>query len=452
MAFRRFGRVTTRRPARKYRRDTDMKMTLTEKIIATHADQDSVKPGDLVEVRVDQTYMDDLGGPVTMDLVEKAGFKKLFDPERVFITVMVNAPNRDIRVAEITKRMRRFAKDFGVSRFYEAGNAGIHNTVVIEEGLALPGELIIGGNSHACMAGAVGAFATGMGSTDIFGILATGQTWLKVPLTMKIEYKGKVDPWVTGKDLILLTIGEIGADGARYRAMEFSGEVINNLSMEERFSMTNMAIEAGAKSGIMACDEKTLEYLKPRAKRAFEPIRGDPEAEYDEVIELDVNGLGPVIALPHLPSNIKPVSEVGDLPIDQVYIGSCTNGWMTDLRMAASILKGHKIASGLRLIIIPSSSEIYRQALKEGLVDIFVDAGAAFSVSTCGPCIGAHMGVLGAGERCLSTSNRNFRGRQGSPESLTYLCNPAVAAASAIVGRVVSPEEVVGRGNLSMYQ
>lgn len=419
-----------------------MSQTITEKIIASHADKDVVRPGDLVEVRVDQTYVDDLGGPVTMDLVESAGLTKIFDPERFFITVMVNAPNRDIRIAEVTKRMRAFAKKYRIERFYEAGNAAIHNTLVLEEGLALPGELIVGGNSHACMAGAVGAFATGMGSTDIFGILATGRTWLKVPPTLRINFTGQLRPWVTGKDLILYTIGKIGADGARYRAMEFGGEAIQSLSMEERFSITNMAVEAGAKCGVIECDEATIEYVTPRAKRDFVPVVADEGATYDEVIELDVSNLEPLVAFPHLPSNIKPISEVGDLPIDQVYIGSCTNGWITDLRVAAKILQGQKVAPGVRLIVIPSSASIYRQALKEGLVEIFVEAGAAFSMTTCGPCIGAHMGVVGAGERCLSTSNRNFRGRQGSPDSLTYLCNPAVAAASAIAGRVISPEDL----------
>lgn len=418
-----------------------MSLTITEKIIARHAGRKAVEPGDIVEVRVDQTWSDDLGAPLTLGLLERNGIDKVFDRDRVFITSMVNAPARDIQTAGVLKDIRRLAQKYGI-KVYEAGEAAIHNSLAIEQGLTLPGELIAGGNSHACMAGGVGAYATGMGSTDIAAILATGHTWIEVPRTIRYRYTGKPGRWITGKDLILATIGRIGVAGADNAAMEFVGSAIDRLDVEERFSMTNMAIEAGGQNAIIAPDDKTSAYVKDRAKRNFEPIYGDPDARVSEEIVIPVDGLEPIIALPFLPSNTKRLSEVRGAKLDQVYIGSCTNGWMHDLRIAASILKGRHVAENLRVIVIPSTTAIYQQAMREGLADVFVSAGAAFSVPTCGPCIGAHMGVLAEGERCLSTSNRNFPGRQGSTKSETFLCNPAVAAASAIKGYICGPDEL----------
>jgi 3-isopropylmalate/(R)-2-methylmalate dehydratase large subunit len=418
-----------------------MAQTITEKIIARHAGRKTVEPGDIVDVTVDQTWSDDLGAPLTLALLERNGIEKVFDLDRVFITSMVNAPARDIQTAGVLRDIRQLARKYGI-KVYEAGDAAIHNTLAIEQGLTLPGELIAGGNSHSCMAGAIGCYATGMGSTDIAAILATGRTWIEVPRTIRYRFTGKPGRWITGKDLILQTIGRIGVAGADNAAMEFVGPAIDTLEVEERLSMTNMAIEAGGQNAIVAPDDKAMAYVKARAKRPFEPVFGDPDARVSDEIEIPVDGLEPVIAVPFLPSNIKPLSEVRGTELNQVYIGSCTNGWMHDLRIAASILKGRHVADHLRVIVIPSTTEIYKQAMREGLADIFVSAGAAFSVPTCGPCIGAHMGVLAEGERCLSTSNRNFPGRQGSTKSETYLCNPAVAAASAVKGHICGPDDL----------
>lgn len=418
-----------------------MRQTITEKIIARHAGRDTVRPGEIVDVAVDQTWSDDLGAPFTFGLLEQHGIDRVFDTERVFVASMVNGPARDIQSAGVLREIRRLTGRYGV-RLYEFGNAGIHNTLAIEQGLALPGELIAGGNSHSCMAGAIGAYATGMGSTDIAAILATGRTWLEVPRTIRYRFKGKPANGVLGKDFILYTIGRIGVAGADDAAMEFVGDPISALPMEERFSMTNMAIEAGAQNAIVEPDALAIAYARTRARRPFEPVYGDADASVSSEIPIDVDGLEPVIALPFLPSNTRPLSKMRGTPIDQVYIGSCTNGWLHDLRLAAGIMQGRRVADGLRVIVIPSTTEIYKQAIQEGLAEIFVDAGAAFSLPTCGPCIGAHMGVLGDGDRCLSTSNRNFRGRQGSVKSETYLCNPLVAAASAIKGHICGPDDL----------
>lgn len=418
-----------------------MKQTITEKIIARHAGRDSVRPGDIVEVKVDQTWSDDLGAPLTLGLLEKHGIEKVFDTERVFVACMVNGPARDIQTAGVLREIRRLAGRYRVP-LYEFGNAGIHNTIAIEQGFALPGELIVGGNSHSCMAGAIGAYATGMGSTDIAAILATGRTWLEVPHTIRYRFTGKPGSSVLGKDFILHTIGKIGVAGADDAAMEFIGDPISALPMEERFSMSNMAIEAGAQNAIVEPDERAIAYANERARRPFEPVHGDADAPVSQELAIDVDKLEPVISAPWLPSNTKPLSAMKGTQIDQVYIGSCTNGWLHDLRLAANVMKGRRVADGIRAIVIPSTTEIYKQALKEGLAEIFVEAGAAFSLPTCGPCIGAHSGVLGDGDRCLSTSNRNFRGRQGSPKSETYLCNPLVAAASAIKGHICGPDDI----------
>ena len=354
---------------------------------------------------------------------------------------MVNAPARDIQTAGVLKMIRRLCAKYEI-RLHEMGSAAIHNALAIELGLTLPGELIVGGNSHACMAGALGCYATGMGSTDIAAVLATGRTWLEVPRTIRYRYTGRLQRWVTGKDLMLHTIGRIGVAGADNAAMEFTGEAIEALEVEERLAMSNMAIEAGGQNAIVAPDAKTLAYVGPIAQRRFEPIYGDPDAPVSEEIEIPIGDLEPVVAAPFLPSNTTSWREVRGLALDQVYIGSCTNGWISDLRAAARVLEGRKIADGLRVIVIPSTAAIYRQALEEGLAKIFVDAGAAFSIPTCGPCIGAHAGVLADGERCLATSNRNFPGRQGSTKSETYLCSPVIAAASAVKGVIASPDEL----------
>lgn len=418
-----------------------MPQTITEKIIARHADRDSVNPGDYVDVAVDQTWSDDLGSPITLRLLEQYGIKAVFDTNRVFITAMVNAPAHSIETAQLIKGIRLYCDKYGI-RLYEMGSAAIHNALAIEIGKTLPGELIVGGNSHACMAGALGCYATGMGSTDIAAILATGRTWLEVPRTIRYRYVGKLQKWVTGKDLILHTIGRVGVAGADNAAMEFVGEAIDALSVESRLSMSNMAIEAGGQNAICQPDDKTLAYVGKIAARPFEPIYGDPDAPVSEEVVIDISGMEPVVSAPFLPSNTSSWRELRGKKIDQVYIGSCTNGWMHDLRDAAAIMKGHRVPDKLRVIVIPSTAQIHRQAVEEGLAQIFLEAGCAFSMPTCGPCIGAQAGVLAEGEVCLATSNRNFPGRQGSLGSQTYLCNPLIAAASAIKGFIASPDDL----------
>ena len=417
-----------------------MGMTITEKIIAAHAGVDRVRPGDFVEARVDQTWSDDLGSPLTMGLLEEHGLK-VWDTSRVFVTSMVNSPAQNIQTATVLKSIRGLTGRLEIP-LYEMGKAAIHNALGIEIGKTLPGELIAGGNSHACMAGGLGCFATGMGSTDIAAILATGHTWLEVPRTIRFRFTGQLRPWVTGKDLMLHVIGLIGFSGADNAAMEFCGEPINALGVEERLSMTNMAIEAGAQNAIIEPDAKTLAYVDKIAQRPFTPVYGDADAEVSQEHLIDVTGLEPVVALPFLPSNTRPLSEVKGERFGQVYIGSCTHGWISDMRVAASILKGRKVSDALRVIVIPSTAQIHRQCVEEGLAQIFLEAGCAFSMPTCGPCIGAHMGVLAEGERCLSTSNRNFPGRQGHVKSETYLCNPAIAAATAVKGALCSPDDL----------
>jgi len=419
-----------------------MGMTITEKIIADHAGKKEVKPGDLVTVKIDLAMANDVTAPLAIKILEKYHIDKVFDPERIALVLSHFVPAKDIKSAEQAKIVRDFAKRHNIKWFFQEGE-GIEHTILPEEGIVVPGDLVVGADSHTCTYGALGAFSTGMGSTDIAYAMATGETWLRVPHSMKFIFYGKPSAWVMGKDLILHTIGQIGVDGALYKAMEFEGEAIRHLSMDQRFTITNMAVEAGAKNGIIAPDEKTLEYVSQRAKKPWKVYHSDPDAEYSEIYEWDAGKLEPLVAWPYLPSNVHPVSASTHISIDQAFIGSCTNGRIEDLRIAAKILKGRKVHPYVRCIVIPASKKVYMQALKEGLIDIFLEAGCVVSVSTCGPCLGGHMGILAEGERCISTSNRNFPGRMGHPKSEAYLANPAVVAASAVLGRIAHPEEVV---------
>ncbi|MBI2304271.1 MAG: 3-isopropylmalate dehydratase large subunit [Chloroflexi bacterium] len=417
-------------------------MTLAEKILAAHAGKDRVEPGELINVRADVVMGNDITAPIAINEFRKLGVSKVFDPQRVVLVPDHFVPAKDILSAENAKLLRDFSREQG-SVFFEVGNMGIEHVILPELGLVLPGDVVAGADSHTCTYGALGAFATGMGSTDIACAMATGEVWMKVPPTIKIVYHGQLPPWVGGKDLILFTIGQIGVDGAIYSAMEFSGQAIESLSMDSRFTMANMVIEAGAKAGLFSVDAKTLEYVRGRAKRPYTVYQPDGDARYSQVLEYDVSSLEPQVALPHSPANIRPVSQAGDIAIDQAVIGSCTNGRLGDLRIAAQVLRGKSVNPNVRCIIIPGSQEVYLQALREGLIETFLRARAAVSTPTCGPCLGGHMGILAAGERCISTTNRNFVGRMGSPQSEVYLAGPAVAAASAVAGRIVGPEEVL---------
>ena len=416
-------------------------MTLAETILAAHSGKKSVAPGDFVTVRPDMILSNDITAPIAIKEFRKLGVKKVFDPKKIVMVPDHFVPNKDISSAEQAKMLREFAQEQGII-YFECGQMGIEHVLLHEQGLVLPGDVIIGADSHTCTYGALGAFATGMGSTDIATAMATGEIWMKVPLTMRFIYHGKAGKWVGGKDLILYTIGQIGVDGALYATMEFTGEAIDNLSMDGRFTMSNMAIEAGGKAGMCRADGKTVEYVTPRAKRAYSVYELSPASECAKVIEYDVSKLEPQVAVPHLPSNVKPVSQIKDIKIHQSVIGSCTNGRLEDLRLAASVIKNRKVAPFVRCIVIPGSQQVYLDAMREGLVGTFINAGCAFSTPTCGPCLGGHMGVLAAGERAISTTNRNFVGRMGSPKSEVYLSNPAVAAASAVLGRIASPEEL----------
>ncbi len=418
-------------------------MTITEKILASHAGKKAVSPGDLLDVRIDLALGNDITAPLAIQAFNEIGAKKVFHRDRVVLVPDHFTPAKDILSAEQCKILRDFARAHRLTHFFEIGEAGIEHTLLPEKGLVLPGDVVVGADSHTCTYGAVSAFATGVGSTDLGAAMATGKLWFKVPESMKLIYYGRRNQWVSGKDLILFTIGDIGVDGALYRAMEFTGEAIRHLPMSSRLTMANMAIEAGGKSGIFEPDEVTLEYVKPRAKRTFRIYRSDRDVHYAEEREYDVSKIGLQVALPHLPSNVKDVREVGKIEIDQVVIGSCTNGHLDDLRVAAKILRGRRIAPSLRLIVVPATPEIYRQALEEGIFGILLSAGGVISPPTCGPCLGGHMGVLAEGERAVSTTNRNFRGRMGHAKSEVYLAGPAVAAASAVKGRICHPEEVV---------
>ena len=417
-------------------------MTLAEQILANHCGRKSVIPGELIMVRVDLILANDITAPLAIKEFRRLGVKNVFDPRKIVMVPDHFVPNKDIASAEQAKFMRYFALEQGVI-YYEVGQMGIEHVLLPEQGLVLPGEVIIGADSHTCTYGAVGAFATGMGSTDIASAMACGEIWMKVPSTMKFVYHGKLPQWVGGKDLILHTIGDIGVDGALYSAMEFAGEAIAELTMDGRFTMANMAIEAGAKAGIFSVDHKTSSFLKERAKSSYQVYEAKGEDGYSKVVEYDVSGLEPQVAFPHMPSNTKPVSQVGNIDIDQVVIGSCTNGRLEDMRIAAGVIRGRNVNSHVRCIIIPGSQQVYLDALHEGLVEEFIRAGAVVSTPTCGPCLGGHMGILAAGERCVSTTNRNFVGRMGSPKSEVYLANPAVAAASAVMGKIAGPREAL---------
>jgi 3-isopropylmalate/(R)-2-methylmalate dehydratase large subunit len=416
-------------------------LTIIEKILAAHSGKTTVSPGDFLNVKVDMVLSNDITAPLAIKEFRKLGVKNVFDKNKVVMVPDHFCPNKDILSAEQAKLQRDFAREQQII-YYEVGQMGIEHVLLPEQGLVLPGDVVVGADSHTCTYGAVAAFATGMGSTDIAIAMATGEIWMKVPPTIKFVFHGKLNKWVGGKDLILHTIGDIGVDGALYAAMEFTGDTIDNLSMDGRFTMANMAIEAGGKAGIFHFDKKTKEYVEKRKRRAYQVYESDYDAGYEKVMEYDASAIKPLVALPHLPSNVKPVSETGNINIDQAVIGSCTNGRLEDLRLAAGVLKGHMVNSNLRCIIIPGTQQVYMDALREGLIETFVKAGAVVSTPTCGPCLGGYMGILAAGERCISTTNRNFVGRMGSTKSEVYLANPAIAAASAILGYIGTPDEL----------
>ncbi len=422
-----------------------MPKTISEKILADHAGKSEVFPDDLVEVNVDFAFGNDITAPLAIEAFRRAGASKVFDPERIGLIPDHFVPNKDIASAIQAAMLRDFAKEHKLPHYFEVGRMGIEHALLPEQGLVLPGDVVIGADSHTCTYGALGAFATGVGSTDLAAAMITGRVWFKVPHSMKFVFRGKRRPWVGGKDLILYTIGRIGVAGARYRAMEFSGEVIDSLPVSDRLSMCNMAIEAGAKVGIIPPDAITEEYVKVRAKRKYKFYHSDPDAKYEAVHEWDISNLEPVVALPHSPENVKQVTEIPETPIDQVVIGSCTNGRLEDLRIAAEVLRGRKVARSVRCIIVPATQKIYMEAMEEGLIATFIDAEAAVSTPTCGPCLGGYMGILAPGESAVATTNRNFVGRMGHVQSKVYLSNPAVAAASAVLGRIAHPDEVVGK-------
>ncbi len=416
-------------------------MTLAEKILAAHTGRKSVKPGEFLNVAADLVMTTDGTGLIAVRQFEKMGARKVFDPKKVVLVLDHLAPAPNVESAETGRVLREFALRHG-TLFYDVGRSGIVHVLLPEQGLVLPGELVVGGDSHTCTYGALGAFSTGMGATDIAYAMAFGQTWMRVPESIRLVYAGQLSPWVGGKDLILHTLSRIGVEGANYQALEFTGPAVEALGMDDRFTMANMAVEAGAKAGLFSPDEQTLAYVKERANRPYTVCRPDPDAVYARTVEIDVSSLEPQVSFPPSPANARPVSQAGGVEIDQAVIGSCTNGRISDLRAAATVLAGRKIHPKVRCIVLPGSRDVYLQALREGLIEIFVKAGAAVSPPTCGPCVGGHMGVLAAGERCVSTTNRNFIGRMGSPKAEIYLANPWVAAGSAVAGRIVHPREV----------
>ncbi|MEE9523213.1 MAG: 3-isopropylmalate dehydratase large subunit [Thermodesulfovibrionales bacterium] len=417
-------------------------MTITEKILAAHSGRDEVAPGELINAKVDLVLANDITAPIAIKEFEKIGAKEVFDKDRIALIPDHFAPQKDINAAEQCKMLRDFSKDNSLSLYFEVGRMGVEHALLPEQGLVVPGDLVIGADSHTCTYGALGAFSTGVGSTDVASAMATGECWFKVPESMKFIYFGKLNKWVGGKDLILHTIGDIGVDGALYRAMEFEGEIIDSLPMYGRLTICNMAIEAGGKNGIITPDPVTESYVKNRAKREYKFYSSDKDASYVDVREYDCSTIKPTVSCPHLPSNTRPAEELSDISVDQVVVGSCTNGRLEDLREAAVVIQGKKVNPNVRMIVIPATQEIYKNAMKEGLLEIFIDADAAVSTPTCGPCLGGHMGVLAKGEKAIATTNRNFVGRMGHPESEVYLANPSVAAASAVKGRIAIPDEL----------
>ena len=417
-------------------------MTITEKILSAHSGKKEVRRGEFIQADVDVALANDITAPLAIKKFKEWGAKRVFDEEKIVLVPDHFTPNKDIKAAEQCMLLRSFAREQNIINYFEVGRVGIEHILLPEKGLVLPGDLVIGADSHTCTAGALGAFATGVGSTDLAAVMITGKIWLKVPPTIRFIYRGNLKEWVTAKDLILYTIGDIGVDGASYKAMEFGGEVITNLTMAGRLTMCNMAVEAGAKNAIIEPDRITLEYVRGRARRNYQLYHSDPNAEYVEIKEYKVDKIEPQVAFPPLPSNTKGISEIDRIEIDQVVIGSCTNGSLEDLRLAAKVLRGKKVHPEVRAIIIPATPSIYLEAMKEGILEVFLEAGAVLAPPTCGPCLGGHVGVLAEGERAVATTNRNFRGRMGHLKSEVYLTNPAVAAASAIKGRIASPEEI----------
>lgn len=419
-----------------------MGMTMTQKILAAHAGLKEVKSGQFIEIDLDLVLGNDITTPVAIKEFEKMGAKNIFDKDKVVVVFDHFVPAKDIKSAEQCKQSRCFCKEQNVTNFFDVGQMGIEHALLPEKGLVVAGETVIGADSHTCTYGALGAFSTGIGSTDMAAGMATGQVWLKVPSAIKFNVTGKLNKWVSGKDVILYIIGKIGVDGALYKSMEFAGEGLKELSMDARFTIANMAIEAGGKNGIFPVDEKTIEYIKEHSTKKFTIYEADEDAVYDEVIDIDLSALKSTVSFPHLPENTKSIDNVGDVKIDQVVIGSCTNGRIEDMRVAAEILKGHKVHPDVRTIIIPATQAIYKQCMTEGLAEIFIDAGAVISTPTCGPCLGGYMGILAEGERALATTNRNFIGRMGHPGSEVYLASPAVAAATAISGKIEDPNNI----------
>lgn len=417
-----------------------MAMTMTQKILAAHAGLSEVKSGQLIEAKLDLVLGNDITSPVAIREFKKFGCDCVFDCDKVALVPDHFTPNKDIKAAEQCKTVREFANKMNITNYFEVGEVGIEHALLPEKGLVVAGDAVIGADSHTCTYGALGAFSTGVGSTDMAAAMATGKAWFKVPAALKFNLYGKKQGYVSGKDVILHIIGMIGVDGALYKSMEFTGEGLADLTMDDRLCMANMAIEAGGKNGIFEVDDKTVEYIKEHSTKPYKIYKADPDAEYEATYDIDLSKIRPTVAFPHLPSNTRTIDEVGDVAIDQVVIGSCTNGRIEDLRVAASILKNRHVKKGVRCIVIPGTQKIYLQAIHEGLVDIFINAGAIFSMPTCGPCLGGHMGILAKGERAVSTTNRNFVGRMGHPESEVYLASPAVAAASAVTGKIQNPE------------
>lgn len=423
--------------------DEAMGMTMTQKILAAHAGLAEVKAGQLIEAELDLVLGNDITSPVAINEMKKMNCQTVFDKDKIALVMDHFIPNKDIKSAENCKCCREFACRHEISNYFDVGDMGIEHALLPEKGLVVAGDAVIGADSHTCTYGALGAFSTGVGSTDMAAGMVTGKAWFKVPSAIRFELVGKPSKWVSGKDVILHIIGMIGVDGALYRSMEFTGEGINNLSMDDRFTICNMAIEAGGKNGIFPVDETALQYMKEHSKREFTVYEADEDAEYDETYVIDLSQLKPTVSFPHLPSNTRTIDQVGEVKIDQAVIGSCTNGRIDDIRAAAEILKGKKVAKGVRCIVIPATQAIYLQAMREGLLEIFIEAGAVVSTPTCGPCLGGYMGILAAGERCISTTNRNFVGRMGHVDSEVYLASPAVAAASAVAGKITAPEAVM---------